>query len=230
MIKILIFVCSLVLSSCNSSHQGGGSMGLNKVNCNENSTFKLSFYEVVRANEAVFSDIAKTIGELDHFIPHDGFNEDGVHDNFLGYTLEKHFKKSILEKLNAVVDPSLNVKPIWTKHRVHHSQQDREVYYLHLVKLNKHMIHAECPQILGERLTEDAGHIHVMLQFDETTGKKWYKLTERAFIRGRETIAVVFEDEVYSCPSVRSPISGNNTSVAFDHVEDGKAFIKKLRN
>lgn len=220
--KYIIPICALLfLSACKP-----GDTKLDKPRCANPSTFQMDLYEVLQEDDDIFQQLLKAIPKIEGFMPN---NVPGQSLSYVfGMTLSRKFQDKIVAEIEKVLDPNLNIKPIWSKYGNRTSYGSH--YFLYLTKDNEHQMNISCSEITGSKVTKDkfTGSPVVAMSFDAGTTKEWFTMTSKAFNEGKNPIAIVVGNVVYNCPIVSGVISTGKMSLSFNYVESANAFAELI--
>ncbi len=187
--------------------------------------------DTVDVNNALASGTGPLLSKLT-------LNQGQFSPSVMGYA-SKNQRKSITEYLERKDIKALfpnDVIFMWSKDpmKTNDVVTERDVYELYAIKKERGKDGAPLD---GEYVTDasanpdpQSGEVQVSLRMDNKGTKIWGQMTQAAVANGNKEIAIVLDGEVVSAPSVRSAITGGNSSITGNFsIQEGKDLANILQ-
>lgn len=192
----------------------------------------ISFHEVYKLADEKLLQVVESIPEIEGFTPIYALNYQYYPHTVIGVTNESEYKNRIVGELMKLDSLPENSFFCWSKGRQENRVTTEAFYHLYLLKdLEKEseIVNEEISKATVE-LNEFSNELEIRIMFNESGREKWGKMTEKA-ARNRDYIAIVIDDEVYSCPFVMDPIySGESSISGFGNRAEAEKIVERINN
>ena len=173
-----------------------------------------------------------TVKDVDGFIPiYDLDYQNYYPQNVVGVTDKEEKKQGIIDKLMKMDSVPENSFFCWSKRKEKDGITYEGFYHLYLLKDidkeskigNDEIMKAEV--LFNKYINEP----EIKIKFNESGSKKWSRMTEKAAKNNKNFIALVIDFEVYSCPSVITPINGGETFISgFNNKNEAEKIVERI--
>lgn len=193
----------------------------------------ISFHEVYKPSDEKLIRVLESIPEIDGFIPtinsldFQNFLQNGI----VGVTDKEEKKQGIISELSKMKSIPENSFFCWSKKKQENGIPDEGYYYLYLLKNIDKGSKIENDEIMKAEVqfNKYVNESEISIKFNESGTKKWSKMTEKAAMNNNDFIAMVIDFEVYSCPSVMTPInSGEVLILGFDSKYEAAKIVERI--
>ena len=226
---ILIFV---LVAGCNSQRKNIEASN-EKPSENKSSQInraRITFSEVFRIPDIETLQFFRNLTPIKKFTPFTELDMGSYQRNILGVTTEEESKSHILSQLNKIDSLSQNAILTWSKYKEVNNQTGEEAYYLYMLKktdLNLGDINIEKIEYRKSAYLEE---YEILGEFDQIGTEKWIELTKKAYEDNNNYVAVVINNEVYSCPYVAAPLESGHFSFGVKTESEAKSIVGSLKN
>lgn len=169
----------------------------------------LGFWHTFNISDKIVRDIPRERLETVGFIPYYDMARGYYASEILGVCDQMGqlavIQKSLTDSLRHI--PNLMLR--WGAEKIPYATD--EVYALYLLRADESGAALISERSINEAFAEQenyTGEIVVQLKFDEQGADAFEDMTTKAAADGNRAIAIVVNDEVFSCPTVNSPIPG----------------------
>lgn len=191
----------------------------------------ISFYEVYRLSDEKLIHVLESIPEIDGFIPISGLDYQNYQQNVVGVTDKEEKKQEIMGRLMKMVSIPENSFFCWSKRKQENGIDNESFYYLYLLKIIDKELKIENDEIKNAEvlLNKYSNEPELRIKFNESGTGKWSKMTQKAASNNNDFIAMVIDSEVYSCPSVMTPIHSGTTSIlGFNNKNEAEKIVGRI--
>jgi hypothetical protein len=150
----------------------------------------------------------------------------------VGVTNDSLYKLKIVEEIRLILNGDIDVIPMWSKYRVENRRTGESYFQLYFLKNN-----ADALKVSHEDVTKCKAEIprfsdvpQLLLWVTEDIAKQWNHITKKVSLNGQGYLAFVLDDEVYCCPYVAEPITGDIISMAFESLSDAQIMSKRIKS
>ena len=193
----------------------------------ENNSFE--FCDAYLITDPSIQQLLDSIPEIDGLDYNVGF----LYPSVMGSCSDKERLEPIKNQLHQLINESQNIEFLWSTkaesitHLVH-----QNAYFLYAIKNREnHPSNITDQNITGANVSinNDIGKPEINISLDQSGTKLWAKMTTNAYNKGGRSIALVFNNKVFSAPTVMSPITTGKLSMNGDFdEEEASVFCDKL--
>jgi len=232
--NLLIILFALIQFGCNNAQSNESDSAI----LNENlEPVELTLYEVFTAKDVAFSNLQNSLPAIEGFNPMPKTGQ-GTHlENIFGITKIEPSKAKIIAGIKEYLGSNASIIPMWSKYKIASSNPS---FHLYLLKETKNVLSMGASGIVSNTVQANqytgspqanpyTGSPELQLKLNDALAKDWNALTKKVAAAGNGYLAIVIEGQVYSCPLVREPITGNNLSIVFDKLEEAKTISARLK-
>jgi len=196
---------------------------------------EIGFYVVYRLQDEISLQFLRNVKAVEQFTPVFNLDIGNYSQNIFGITEEENNKIQILNKLLSTDSLSSNSKLVWSKRKQFNIRTNEEVFHLYMLKKNSKMIaNSDIQSAIAKKNPYGEDYI-VEIIFSTLGTQKWSNMTKKAYEDDENYIAIVINEEVYSCPYMMGQLDSPYFFLnEFENLEEAtrvaKGIMKKVDN
>lgn len=183
--------------------------------------FRVEFWDAYSLRDGIFSEIDSVAKDIKHFIPNSR-KQIKHSSNALGFSNKKEHLENIILEMDSLFKNNENVDFFWSKKQALSQSKYHYILYSINRKKDRNLIVLDNTVIESAYSLENQsnpGKYRISLTFNERGKKAWAIMTKNAAELGNGAIAIIINNEVVSCPIVRSAITGGRSAIDADYIK-----------